>query len=204
MDIQKPVIGVDFDDVLFKCNDALAEFHNATYGTSYAREDVRTFDLGEVWSCTPEEAQRRINEFTSTDFHHDAEAVFGAYDALKILAETHDIVIVTARLEKWRDATITWLEKNFIGLYREVHFTEQFHTDQAKRRQKSEVVRALGMSAFIDDSLHQVDDVSSLGIPVFLFDTPWNQGPLPGGVARVHSWQEILTALLPVSFPLEK
>ncbi len=192
---ERKVIGVDFDDVLFKCNDALAVFHNTTYGTSYSKSDVHEFDLSSVWNCTPEETRRRIYEFVSSDFHHQAEAVFGAYDALKTLGEGNDIVIVTGRHESAKDATLEWLSKNFLGLYREIHFVGHDDPDESKRRLKSEVVKELGISLFIDDASHFAADVASAGIPVLLFDTPWNQGDIAPGVTRVFSWEEILTLI---------
>ncbi|MES2134886.1 MAG: hypothetical protein V4449_01430 [Patescibacteria group bacterium] len=191
----KPILGVDFDDVLVRTGNALAEFHNATYGTTYSRDDVSSFHLHEVWNCTPEEARARIDEFISTEFHHNSEAVLGAYDALKQLSQTYEIVIVTGRMHVWRDKTIEWLEKNFLGLYREIHFTNHDDPDPSKRRLKSEFVTELGISLFIDDALKFATDVASVGVPVLLFDTPWNQGEVPPGVTRVHSWDEILRTL---------
>ncbi len=192
---QKKILGVDFDDVLVRSGDALAEFHNATYGTNYSREDVTSYSLGEIWDCTREEAVRRIDEFITTDFHHSAEAVFGAYDALKKLEKFYNIVIVTGRREIARDSTEDWLKKNFLGLYREVHFTSHDDPDFSKRRLKSDVVKEVGIDAFIDDALGFAKDVAETGIPVFLFDTPWNQGDVPPGVVRVKSWNEILAIL---------
>lgn len=192
----KPILGVDFDDVLVRTGHALAEFHNATYGTSYTRDEVTDFKLSGIWNCTPEEAHRRIGEFISTEFHHKAEAVLGAYDALKILKKDYDIVIVTGRSSEWRDTTVEWLEKNFIGLYREIHFTDS-HPNSVSFRPKSEIAQNLGFNIFIDDALHFASDVASVGIPVLLFDTPWNQGELPKGVTRVYSWEEILAILDP-------
>lgn len=191
----KRVIGVDLDDVLSRTGDAMAQFHNATYGTKYKREEVKTFDLDAVWNCTPEEAKERVVEFMTSDFHHDAQMVFGAYDALKMLGEKYDVVIVTGRNESMKESTLEWLTKNFLGLYREVHFTGHFDVVASKRRKKSDVVRAIGMSLFIDDALHFATDVSGTGVPVLLFDTPWNQGETPEGVTRVFSWEEILSRI---------
>lgn len=191
----KKVLGVDFDDVVIRTGDAMARFHNATYGTTYSPDDVVSYNLGEVWNCTPEEAQARIDEFVGTEFHHSAEAVFGAYDALKKLGEEYEIVIVTGRHEAMRDSTIEWLTKNFLGLYREIHFTGHYEVEPDKKRKKSEVMTEIGADLFIDDALHFATDVASVGIPVLLFDTPWNQGELPHGVTRVFSWEEILSRI---------
>jgi len=29
-------------------------------------------------------------------------------------------------------------------------------------------------------------------VPVLLFDRPWNQGELPGGITRVTNWNHVL------------
>ncbi|MFA5876928.1 MAG: hypothetical protein WC880_01040 [Candidatus Paceibacterota bacterium] len=194
---QKPkkVLGVDLDDVLIRTGDAMASFHNATYGTNYLRDEVVDYNLGTVWNCAPEETQRRIDEFVGTEFHHQAEAVFGAYDALKHLGKTYEIAVVTGRHEGMRDNTIDWLTKNFLGLYREIHFTGHYETDPSKKRLKSSVMTEIGADLFIDDALHFASDVASVGIPVLLLDTPWNQGVVPTGVTRVASWTEILAIL---------
>lgn len=194
---QKKILGVDFDDVLFQCNTAAAKFHNTTYGTSYSRDDVKTFDWRDVWHVSPEEEHRRVLEFFATKFHDEAEAVIGAYDALKKLNEAYEVVIVTGRPESARDVTLEWLSKHFLGLYREVHFTSHYDSDHSKRRKKSDIVKELGINIFIEDALHFAADVAESGIPVFLIDTPWNQGETPPNVTRVYSWDEILEKLLP-------
>ncbi len=194
----KPVLGVDLDDVLIRTGDALAAFHNATYGTSYARDEVRDFDLSSIWNCTPEETRQRIDEFFGTDFHHKTEAVLGAREALEKLGAVYDIVIVTGRTEQSsRDATIDLLSRHFLGLYRELHFTSHQDADPKKRRLKSALAKEFEMKAFIDDALHFAEDVASLGIPVLLFDTPWNQGDTSEGITRVRSWEEVLSILGP-------
>lgn len=192
---KKPVIGVDFDDVLFKCNEALADFHNTLYGTSYSVGDVTTFDLSTVWNCTPEETQERFDHFFRSAFHHETEMVLGAKDALKALNETYDIVIVTARPTESENATLEWLSKHFLGLYREIHFTNQFHKDRSLHRLKSSILKDVGAVVFIEDALHHAEDASKLGIPVFLFDAPWNQGEVPHGVTRIYSWDEVLEGI---------
>lgn len=196
---KKPVIGVDFDDVLFKCNEALADFHNRLYSTSYSVGDVTTFDLSSVWNCTPEEAEERFEHFFKSTFHHETEMVFGAKAALETLNETYDIVIVTARPSASKDATLEWLSRHFLGLYKEIHFTNQFHKDRSLHRLKSSVLKDVGAVAFIEDALHHAEDASMLGIPVFLFDAPWNQGDVPKGVTRVYSWEEVLQGVSSLS-----
>lgn len=40
-----------------------------------------------------------------------------------------------------------------------------------------------------------LEDVANCGIPVLLFDAPWNQGEMKPPITRVHSWDEIVEIL---------
>ena len=193
---QKKILGVDFDEVLFQSTKAAVKYHNAAYGTSFTVEDMTSYNWGEIWGCTSEEAERRFIDFISTQFHAEAEEVLGARDALKRLNEKYEVVIVTGRQEIAREATLGWLTKNLAGLYREIHFVGSFNPDPSKQRLKSDVVKTSGISIFIDDSLRFAEDVARTGVPVLLFDTPWNQGEALPGVVRVRSWDEITRRLL--------
>lgn len=195
-DTHKPVLGVDFDDVLFQCDEALLEFHAARYGAPYTREERTTFTLEPVWSCSAEEVQRRIAEFVDTEFHERANPVSGAKEALTTLRHRYDVVIVTGRADDARGATERWLEKNLLGLYREIHFTNHGGAG-APHREKSEILQEFGVDVFVEDNLYFASDVTQAGIPVFLFDTPWNRAETPDGATRVHSWNEVVSQLLP-------
>ncbi len=196
MSAQKKILGVDFDGVLIECTEAMVEYHNTHYGTSFKTEDMVSFNWGEVWGCGPEEAERRFNDFVTTEFHNEAKEVAGARDALKRLSRLYEVVIVTGRAESAREATVGWLMRNFLGFYREIHFTDYLNTDHSKRRLKSDVVKEVGISVFVDDALPFAIDVTQTGVPVLLFDAPWNQGEVPEGVTRVHSWADIEGRLL--------
>ena len=190
----KKLLGVDFDDVLFNCDEALVQFHNTRYGTSYSSADRSTFELQPVWNCSGEEVIARLDEFTETEFHERANAVTGAREALALLQEHYDIVIVTGRAASARPATERWLEKNLLGLYREVHFADHGGTGTA-RRLKSDILRELGIGVFVEDAPHFAADVAGAGITVLLLDTPWNRAETPNGAIRVRSWDEIVARL---------
>lgn len=192
----KKTLGVDFDDVIFRCDKALEKFHNTRYGTEYVAEERTTFTLEPVWNCSPEEVQRRLDEFSESEFHENADAVFGAREALERLNAAYDIAIVTGRADNSRDATVKWLEKNLFGLYREIHFANHRYGDPRRRRSKSEILKELGVEVFVEDALHFAEDVAASGITVFLFDMPWNRHETPEGAIRVHSWDEVVSRLL--------
>jgi uncharacterized HAD superfamily protein len=68
-------------------------------------------------------------------------------------------------------------------------------TDPAKKRLKSAMCKELGIQVMIDDHMSVAKDCAEAGIRVLLFDQPWNQGELPMGAERVHSWDEIVKKL---------
>ncbi len=90
--------------------------------------------------------------------------------------------------------TYTWLERHFKDMFEAVHFTGQF-SHNGGQITKGEVCRELGVTFFVDDAPHHIDDVASVVENVLLFNTPWNQNYeiKSANVTRVNSWNEIHT-----------
>ena len=183
-------IGFDLDDVLLNFNDALFPYHNERFGTNYDRTQIRTFDLGSVWQCSRDEVEKRILDFCRSTEHHEAEPVSGALEVINRLKDHHDLFVITARPEELRAETLSWLNRHFPDVFAEVHFTNHFY-GSGNRRAKGDVCREIAVESFIEDSLHNAADVASLGIPVLLFDAPWNQEEVAPPIKRIYSWEEV-------------
>lgn len=54
------------------------------------------------------------------------------------------------------------------------------------------------MTCLIDDSPVYAMQVASIGIPVLLYDTPWNQGIESPGITRVFSWENVYDMIVPM------
>lgn len=187
-------IGVDLDDVLLGLNEALCAFHNREYGTSYKPEEVTEFLIHGLWDCSPEEAIERVFLFYQSPEHLNAKPVRGSVEAISKLKEKHSLHLVTAKPESVRQITTDWLDKYFPKMFDGIHFTNQFHGNDKKL--KSEVCQELRIELFIDDALHNAEDITSVGVPVLLLDQPWNRKPIDNNlVTRVKSWEEILKKL---------
>jgi uncharacterized protein len=186
-----PVIGFDLDDVLFNLMDPLCQWHNWAHDTSHTRDDYSSFDLHKVWMCEGAEARSRVWNFYQSEQYRRAFPVEGAIDALREIKKDFSCVIVTARPESMEEETRAWLDVHFPGVFDEVCFTNHFHGDGIKRS-KSSVCLELGVSIFIEDALHNAHDIAGAGIPVLLFDTPWNKEEVPPPIIRVSSWEEII------------
>lgn len=190
---KRPVLALDFDDVLFDCNSALRTFHNKRYGTKLTRHDHFSYWLGEVWKCPEEEAIRRVNEFFFSPEHTHAQPLPFAQEALRMLNETYDVTIVTSRPENVRDLTLVWLNEHFPKLYSHAYFTGEF--DHSKTLRKSDVCNQIRAEYLVEDSLFHAYDVANTETKVLLLDAPWNQESIPPTIHRVHSWKVILEHL---------
>ncbi len=191
-------IGLDFDDVLFDFNAGLMVFHNATYGTSYTIQDVTQWDFKELWQCHPDEAMRRMQEFVMSPYHNITEPIIDAVKYVKLLKESFDTPVITARDKKLIIPTREVADKYFPGCLNEIHFLHD--NDVNVLGTKGEVCKRLGVSIMVEDSLANAETLSDSGIPTLLFDRPWNQAEtLPNGVTRVYGWahthMEIMYAL---------
>lgn len=182
-------IGVDFDDVLLDCNTSLALFHNSHYGTSYKREDIKSWYLESTWGCTQEEVIARIKEWYRSPEHAQSLPIAGAIEAISKLASHNELHVITSRPAQTRELTQTWLDKYFPGQFSEIHFTNHF---EIGARSKADICSEVGVSILIEDALVHARNVAADGIPVLLLDSPWNQEHISKNITRIFTWQDAL------------
>jgi 5'(3')-deoxyribonucleotidase len=192
--MMRPVIALDFDDVLMHFNAGFIEFHNRMHGTKIIYDDVRSYDMSQVYGCPTDVINGRVKAFYCSADHAQTEPIPGAVDAVKHLRKRYLLDIVTSRPEVFRDYTQSWVSTFFPDTFRALHFTNGFAaTNGVQIRHKSEVCAEIGAAVLIEDALKHAEDVARKGIPVLLPDRPWNRDDTPEGVIRVTSWDEIVS-----------
>lgn len=188
-------IGFDLDDVLLNFSDALREHMNRKYNKNVQREEITTFFVEEAFDISPKDARETIDDFFFHEDHLMAAPVHGSQEVIGRLSKNNNLHIVTAKPDILDSVTKGWLKEHFPDKFEVVYFANWFsggHEESKKKRKKSEICIECGTEIFIDDSLETAADVSSVGIPVLLFNTPWNQREnLPDNVTRVYSWEEV-------------
>ncbi|PIP55788.1 MAG: hypothetical protein CO183_00770 [Candidatus Zambryskibacteria bacterium CG_4_9_14_3_um_filter_42_9] len=187
-------IGFDLDDVLLDFMNSLIPYHNNVFGTNNEREHFKNNDIASIWSCTKEEEIQRVFDFFASPEHLQASPIPGAVEGIRNLKEHHNLSVITARPEELKEKTIEWLEKHYANMFDGIYFTNQYHGSGPKRS-KGEICHELGVNIFVDDILENAEDVVSFGIPVLLFDKPWNQAEVRSPITRVRSWEEIMKIL---------
>lgn len=192
---RKKVIGVDFDDVIVSTNHTLALWHNRHYGTSYMSGEISDWDLTCVWNCSRAEMYRRIHEFYNSTEHTTILPVRGAVEAL-VTMRTKQTHIITARPKDFSAITLALANQHIPFMSEKFNFTNSIAMGDNPSHSKSDICIELGVEIFIEDSIDFARGVASVGIPVLLFDRPWNQtNNLPANIQRVYSWDEIVSLL---------
>lgn len=204
LEVGKRAIGIDKDDVLIDLNGSLHPFHNKHYGTSVTFEDLHTFDLREMWGCTPDEVMERVYRFYDSKEFQGLVPVEGAVEAVTSLSGQNKLMVVTSRPSFMLGRTKASIDRYFPGLFDGIHLTNGFSNDGLKRK-KSEVCLELGITTLIDDHIDNLIDCAENGITPILFRRPWNrcytETQLKShGVTPANNWPHVLELLKGDSF----
>ena len=197
-------IGVDLDDVIAVCA--------VPYLRRFAREyKVALPDDKEIgWHLlremddrvSPAERDRfRIKLYDGTFFSE-----LEMYDDCPIVLERlvrqgHEIFFITARAERRRIVTETWLrEKRILDYAKAVHLKPhgEFRPDYPRGRYDAEgsaqykcrLAQELGVDVFCEDDTIISQTLAEAGIRVLLFDHPWNREVQHERITRVNGWAE--------------
>ena len=193
----KPVLAVDFDDVVAGFNAAFVLWHNEHHDTDITYDGIFTYDMAKLYGTDDPTIHRRVMRFCH-EYHDRIEPVEGALESLSKLQEVYRLEIVTSRCESIAPITLEWNATRAPELFSRAHFTNGFATKfPERRRSKLDVCKAIGAVALIDDAISHANEVSAEGsIRVLLPDRPWNRHGLALGAERVFSWNEITERLL--------
>ena len=188
-------IGVDLDEILADFLSALIDYHNATYGTSLKREQFKSYRFWETWGGTRDEAIQKVYDFHKTPYFINMKPVAGSQEAIDILKETHDLVIITSRQDDVADATRKWVEQHFPGAFSEIYFANHY-SQNGNSKTKFQICDALNVDVLIDDSTEYALECLNSRRKILLFDCPWNKtAELPEGIQRIYLWKEIVDSI---------
>lgn len=179
---QKPMIGLDMDDVLCHYVPFLLYWHNETHGTSFSMMDMKFHQLTELWGGTHAESERKIHEFSKTTMYKNLPCIKGCFQHLKALQDQFDFVVVTARNATCAHETETWLNKHLPNLIQQVQYCsrhdEHEQNGQPRVATKADICRQLNVTAMIDDSYLNAKHCSVVVKHVALFNHqmkyPWS------------------------------
>ena len=179
-------MSVDIDGVLLDTMITYVNLFNKKYSTSYTKNDVTDWEFFYDWDISEKEAW----EFFLQIYRDSMNTPFideKIPEILKDLNTKHDVYIVSARMNEYREPILDKLRHHEI--YPEIHYLELillYHKPyDLKLKQDFDV--------FIDDNPNLVEPIKEMKDRVLLlFDQPWNQDVVANkNVIRVRNWTEI-------------
>jgi uncharacterized HAD superfamily protein len=178
---EKPILGVDIDNVLAQSDACLREAIRLRFLIGLEEEDVTEYDYS-AYGVTQAQLTELFDVFNS-DLCRTLKVIPGAKATLTSLARRFQIALVTSRNPESKAGTEHWLRRKGIP-YDQLHFNDAKH--------------ALGIpyQAFVEDRHEHAHRIAETGAQVFLMTRPWNSQPLTHpNVVRVANWKEILAHL---------
>ncbi|HZG13596.1 MAG TPA: hypothetical protein VE710_01130 [Candidatus Bathyarchaeia archaeon] len=176
-------IGIDIDGTVTDPG-SIVPLMNEAFGKNLAYTDCREYNLARVYNISDEEFMVWLDEYgprlyREAPVHGLADEVLQAWHQQQL----HQLVYISAREDKHRDVTLKWFERYDIP-YHQIELIGS--------HDKCTAAKKWNVDLFLEDRLENALQLSEeLGIPVLLFDTPYNQGELPPLVRRIFSWDEV-------------
>lgn len=190
-------IAIDIDEVLSQSAPKIVEYSNNRWGTSLSVDEYIDH-WAQMWGVDLDETKRRADEIYRSDIFLSCIPTPFSTDAVRRLAENHDLIVVTARTKLSINDTYVWLNRYFPGIFPEenVHFAGIWDEvdDNSINLTKGELVKRLEVDYIIDDQVRHCLGAARQGVEALLFgDYSWNQlDPLPNNICRVNDWNGVL------------
>ncbi|MBU5213434.1 hypothetical protein [Heyndrickxia oleronia] len=176
----KKRFGIDIDGTVTH-PDSLIPYINDKYHLKLTLEDITEYELTNVINIPPKEFYEWFTE-SEPIIYSESPLAIGAKEVLTKWKEQFQLFFISARSSHLLDVTEKWFNKN------DLHY---HHIELIGSHHKIETAKKYEVDLFMEDKHDNAVMIhEELGIPVILFDTPYNRDSIPEGVIRVKNWYE--------------
>jgi len=176
----KKRFGIDIDGTVTS-PDAMIPFINHAFHMNLAYEDINQYDLTPFVNVPSEEFNKWFAE-NEPMIYEGSPLAEGAKQVLNKWKEVHDLFFISARGPHLLDVTKKWFDIQGITAN---------HIELIGTHDKVATVKKHRIEIFFEDKHDNAVMINEeCHIPVLLFNTPYNQEPIPKGVIRINSWCE--------------
>lgn len=176
----KKRFGIDIDGTV-TTPDAIVPFLNQHFGLTLTIKDIKDYDLSILVDISKEDFSKWWLENEPIVYEKSPLAA-QAKDTLLDWGKCHELFFISARSRYLLKATEDWFMKH------EIPFD---HIELLGTHDKVEMVKKYALEIFFEDKHDNAVNIhEECKIPVILFNTPYNQDPVPKGVIRVNNWSE--------------
>ena len=172
--------GIDIDGTI-TCPTTFVPYINESFKLNITLDDMTEYDLRPLLKVTEEEFWKWMDTVEPT-IYKNAPLAKHAKTVIDEWKNRHELIYISARRDDYSPITHNWFKEN------EMHYN---HIDLVGSHDKLQAVRKHKIDLFFEDKHDNACDISEeCDIPVILFNTPYNQEPIPKNVIRVNDWIE--------------
>jgi uncharacterized protein len=172
--------GIDIDGTVTS-PDSLVPYINEFFNLELTLNDITRYELTEVLNITPKEFADWFNKAEPTIYKKSPLAK-GAKPVLDQWKEIHELYFISARKKDLIEVTKEWFNTQELMYH---------HIELIGSHNKVSTAKKYNVDIFFEDKHDNAVAIhEQLNIPVILFNTPYNQDPIPKGVIRVNNWEE--------------
>ncbi|MET0500395.1 MAG: bifunctional metallophosphatase/5'-nucleotidase [Candidatus Binatia bacterium] len=196
-------IYIDMDDVLCETARGCVAIIEREFGKRMSYERLTDFNLGEACGLDPEETAELYRIVHHPDELLKLEPIEGAVQTIRRwIAAGYEIAIVTGRPPVTSEPSLAWLAQEGVPYhsFTVVDKYGRFSADNKTAVTLLELARRRFCFAVEDSPIMAAYLAERMGVPVKLFDRPWNRKAVEHPrITRVHHWDDIAKALRKVS-----
>jgi uncharacterized HAD superfamily protein len=178
--LMKKRFGIDIDGTVTSPS-SMVPFINEAFGLNITLDDIKQYDLNPLVNVSEEEFAKWFIE-NEPIIYSKSPLAPGALSILTKWKEDHELFFISARGRNLLDVTKQWFLQNGLS-FDHIELIGTHHKIEAAKRHCVDVF-------FEDKHDNAVMIHEECKIPVILFNTPYNQDPIPQGVIRVNDWHE--------------
>ncbi|SFA42210.1 hypothetical protein SAMN05216169_100591 [Anoxybacillus pushchinoensis] len=172
--------GIDIDGTV-TCPSTFIPYLNESFQKNLTLDDITDYDLVPFLDTTEEKLNEWMEQYEPI-IYSEAPLANGALEVINSWKDKYELYYISARGRHLYDITEKWFRK---------HGVHYHHIDLVGSHDKIEAVKKYNIDIFFEDKYDNACNIAQQClIPVILFDTPYNRGPLPEGVIRVYNWHE--------------
>ena len=172
-------LGFDIDGVISDFAFTFMKIVKEKYNLLLTEKELLYHHLDLLLGINKKERRQLVKEILLEDLN----LIPGAKDAiLKLKAEGHEIILLTARYIELENVTKDWLKRKGIP------YSNLFMLNEGKKH-----LADVRLDLLVEDNLEDTIGWSKKVKNILLFDHPWNKSfNVHGLFKRVYSWKDIL------------
>lgn len=176
----KKRFGIDIDGTV-TCPASIIPYINKDFNLNITLNDVKQYDLTHAVDISEEEFAKWFIK-SEPVIYAESPLAAGAKMILNKWGGEHELFFISARSAHLLKVTEKWFIQHELSFH---------HIDLLGTHNKIKAAKDYNVDIFFEDKHDNAVMIhEECHIPVILFNTPYNQEPIPSGVIRVNNWSE--------------